>query len=127
MHMRDPLSPTLMTRLRAKIGGQRDAAVLEVMRRAGKAAYDERLNADQVRSELIAAGTSPWSVPVGTSSQLVAAWNAFVWPASDARWNTLFTADAEARLEAIAEDKLLPFTFDKARRKRILDRRFPNP
>jgi hypothetical protein len=78
MHMRDPLSPTLMTRLRAKIGGQRDAAVLEVMRRAGKAAYDERLKADQVRSELIAAGASPWTVPVGTSSQLVAAWNAFV-------------------------------------------------
>ncbi len=76
--MHDPLSPTLMTRLRAKIGGQRDAAVLEVMRRAGKAAYDERLRADQVRAELTASGVSPWNVPVGTSSQLLAAWNAFV-------------------------------------------------
>src|SRR5690242_10675980 len=76
--MRDPLSPTLMTRLRAKIGGERDAAVLEVLRRAGKAAYDERLKADEVRADLTASGGSLWNVPVGTASQLLAAWNAFV-------------------------------------------------
>jgi hypothetical protein len=78
IHMRDPLSPTLMTRLRARIGGERDAAVLEVLRRAGKAAYGERLKADEVRAELTASGGSLWNVPVGTASQLLAAWNAFV-------------------------------------------------
>jgi len=76
--MRDPLSPTLMTRLRAKIGGERDASILEVVRLAGRAAYDERMQADRARAELTAAGVSPWEAPVAVGSQLVASWNAFV-------------------------------------------------
>jgi hypothetical protein len=76
--MRDPLSPTLMTRLRAKIGGERDASVLEVIRQAGRAAYDERMQADRARAELTAAGVSPWDAPVAVGSQLLAAWNAYV-------------------------------------------------
>lgn len=76
--MRDPLSPTLMTRLRARIGGERDASVLEVVRQAGRAAYGERMQADRARAELIAAGISPWDAPVAVGSQLLASWNAVV-------------------------------------------------
>src|SRR5262249_23004872 len=53
-------------------------------------------------------------------------WQQFVWPASDARWARLFGDASQKRLEELAEDKLLPFTFDPARRKGILSRRFPN-
>jgi hypothetical protein len=77
-HMRDPLSPTLMTRLRARMGGERDASVLEVLRQAGRSAYDERMQADQARAELTAAGVSPWDAPVAVGSQLLASWNAYV-------------------------------------------------
>jgi hypothetical protein len=68
----------MMTRLRAKMGHERDATVLEAMRRAGRVAYDERLQADRVRAELTAAGVSPWDAPVNVGGQLLAAWNAYV-------------------------------------------------
>jgi hypothetical protein len=60
------------------------------------------------------------------SSQVKKDWQGFVWPQSDARWARLFTNANQARLEELAEDKLLPFTFDPDRRKGILARRFPN-
>ncbi len=53
-------------------------------------------------------------------------WQQFVWPASDARWARLFGDANQKRFERLAEDKLLPFTFDPARRRGILGRRFPN-
>src|SRR5689334_5941438 len=76
--MPDPLRPTLMTRMRAKMSHERDATVLEVMRRAGRVAYDERMEADRIRAELTASGVSPWDAPVNVGGQLLATWNAYV-------------------------------------------------
>src|SRR5690348_16891174 len=39
--MADPLRPTLMTKVRASLGGERDAGFLEALRSAGRVAYDE--------------------------------------------------------------------------------------
>ena len=69
--MADPLRPTLMTKMRATLGGERDAALLEALRAAGRVAYDELMAAEKVRS-------SPWTAPAAIGSQHLAAWNAFV-------------------------------------------------
>jgi hypothetical protein len=76
--MADPLNPTLMTKVRATLGGERDAALLEALRTAGKVAYDELMAAERLRQQLGAGGYSLWDAPVAASSQLLAAWNAFV-------------------------------------------------
>jgi len=72
--MADPLRPTLMTRMRATLGGERDAALLEALRLAGRVAYDELMAAEKIRDS----GHSPWSAPPAAGSQNLAAWNAFV-------------------------------------------------
>lgn len=74
--MVDPLRPTLMTRLRAGLGGEQNARALEALRQAGKAAYHEAMLADQLREELAAGGTPLWHAPTVAGSQLLAAWNA---------------------------------------------------
>jgi hypothetical protein len=76
--MADPLRPTLMTKMRATLGGERDATLLEALRAAGRVAFDELISAEKVRDEISAAGSSVWDAPVAVSSQLLAAWNAFV-------------------------------------------------
>lgn len=76
--MADPLNPTLITRLRATFGGERDAVLLEAMRSAGRAAYDELMAAEQARDQLSAAGSSPWAASVAVNSQLLAAGNAYM-------------------------------------------------
>lgn len=76
--MADPLHPTLMTKMRATLAGERDAVLLEALRSAGRGAYEELIAAEKLRDELAAAGTSVWNVPVAAASQLVAAWNAFM-------------------------------------------------
>ena len=76
--MADPLKPTLMTRLRASFGGERDSVLLEALRGAGRVAYDELLAGERIRVELTAAGTSLWDTPAAVNSQLLASWNAFV-------------------------------------------------
>jgi hypothetical protein len=76
--MADPMNPTLMTKMRATLGGERDAALLEALRTAGRVAYDELIAAEKVREQLSADGSSPWGAPPAASSQLLAAWNAFV-------------------------------------------------
>ncbi|MEU7869945.1 hypothetical protein [Dactylosporangium sp. NPDC049140] len=76
--MSDPLRPTMLTKMRASLAGERDAALLEALRSAGKTAYDELLAAEKVRDELTAGGTGVWDAPPAVGSQLVAAWNAFV-------------------------------------------------
>jgi hypothetical protein len=76
--MSDPLKPTLMTKMRASLSGERDAVLLEALRTAGRVAYDELMAAEKVRAELTAAGSSLWDAPAAVSSQLLAAWNAFV-------------------------------------------------
>ncbi|GGM87278.1 hypothetical protein ACFFX1_05865 [Dactylosporangium sucinum] len=70
--------PSLTTRLHAAAAGERGTAALEALRTAGKAAYDELLQADRLRDEQIVAEISPWAAPPGVGSQLLAAWNAFV-------------------------------------------------
>ncbi|GAA5185761.1 hypothetical protein GCM10023322_30500 [Rugosimonospora acidiphila] len=76
--MADPLHPTLMTKVRATLAGERDTLLLEALRTAGRAAYDELLTAEELRDELTAAGTPLWDAPTATGSQFLAAWNAFV-------------------------------------------------
>lgn len=76
--MADPLHPTLMTKVRATLAGERDTLLLEALRTAGRAAYDELLIAEKLRDELTAAGTPLWDAPNAAGSQLLAAWNAFV-------------------------------------------------
>ncbi|MFI5911671.1 hypothetical protein [Dactylosporangium sp. NPDC051541] len=76
--MNDPLRPNLLTKMRASLAGERDAAVLEALRAAGKIAYDELLAAEKARDQLAAAGTNLWDAPPAVGSQLLAAWNAFV-------------------------------------------------
>ncbi|MCU7727440.1 hypothetical protein ODJ79_27220 [Actinoplanes sp. KI2] len=76
--MADPLNPTLITRLRATLGRERDAVLLEAMRSAGRAAYSESMAADQARDHLRAAGSSPWTAPSALTSQLLAAGNAYM-------------------------------------------------
>jgi hypothetical protein len=76
--MADPLKPTLMTKMRASFGGERNAVLLEALRAAGAVAYDELLATERIRVELTAAGTSLWDTPAAVNSQLLAAWNAFV-------------------------------------------------
>jgi hypothetical protein len=76
--MADPLNPTLITKLRATLGRERDAVLLEAMRSAGRAAYAESMAADQARDHLSAAGSSPWTAPFAVTSQLLAAGNAYM-------------------------------------------------
>src|SRR5690348_307039 len=76
--MSDPLHPTLLTKMRASLARERDAALLEALRSAGKIAYDELLAAEKTREELTAAGVALWDAPPAVGSQLLAAWNAFV-------------------------------------------------
>jgi len=72
----DPLRPTLMTRLRASLGGERDARVLEALRQAGLGAYQEFILADQIRAQLAVDGVTIWTAPPGIGSHLLAAWSA---------------------------------------------------
>ena len=76
--MADPLRPSVMTKMRASLAGERDAVVLEALRSAGRAAYDELLAADQLRDQVVAGAATLWDVTAGQSSQMLAAWNAFV-------------------------------------------------
>src|SRR4051812_23170351 len=60
------------------MAGERSAAPLEALRVAGKAAYDELLQADRLREELAVGEIPAWTAPPGVGSQLLAAWVAFV-------------------------------------------------
>ncbi|WP_432825113.1 hypothetical protein [Dactylosporangium sp. CA-092794] len=88
--MVDHGAPGFLTRLRAGLSGERDAAYLEALRAAGRVAYDEILAADELRERL----PSVWSAPVAAGSQLLAAWNAFV---LQTLGETLLDADYAAR------------------------------
>lgn len=69
--------PTLMTRLAAAMHGEIAATTVEAYRRAGAAAYQDLLDADQLRAELAASGGSMWTTRPHQASQLLCAWNAF--------------------------------------------------
>ncbi|MEV6931155.1 hypothetical protein AB0M46_42615 [Dactylosporangium sp. NPDC051485] len=70
----EPQQPSFLTRLRAGLAGERDTVYLEALRAAGRVAYDEILAADELRERL----PSLWGAPPAATSQLLAAWNAFV-------------------------------------------------
>ncbi|WP_433077587.1 hypothetical protein ACQP1P_34930 [Dactylosporangium sp. CA-052675] len=76
--MADPMRPSLLTKMRASLAKERDAVVLEALRSAGKAAYDEMMRADRAREQLAADGRTQWDAPPATGSLLLAAWNGFM-------------------------------------------------
>lgn len=51
-------------------------------------------------------------------------WEKFPWPITDAKWTTTFDPVSDD-FESVAEDKLLKFTFDPVRRKKLLNKHFP--
>src|SRR4051812_42116969 len=76
--MADPLRPSVMTKMRATLAGERDAVLLEALRSAGRVSYDELLSADQLRDRIVGGGQTLWAATRAESSQMLAAWNAFV-------------------------------------------------
>lgn len=70
--------PALFTRLAAAMHGEVAATTVEAYRRAGATAYQDLLDADQLRKELALADGNIWTARPAQSSQLVCAWNAFV-------------------------------------------------
>ncbi|GAB3886954.1 hypothetical protein GCM10029964_052090 [Kibdelosporangium lantanae] len=76
--MSDPQRPTLLTKLRAKLGGEQDATILEALRQAGRSVYHELVVAEKLRAELVGTGATIWTAPTAVSSQLLATWNAYV-------------------------------------------------
>jgi hypothetical protein len=102
---------TLMTKMRASLSGERDAALLEALRAAGRVAYDELMAAEKVRAELTAAGSSLWDAPAAVSSQLLAAWNAFV---LQTLGETFLDADYTANPGTVGF--VPPVTYDQASR-----------
>jgi hypothetical protein len=70
--------PTLFTRLAAALHGEVAATAIEAYRRAGASAYQDMLDAEQLRRDLSVAGGSLWTTRRDQASQLLCAWNAFV-------------------------------------------------
>lgn len=68
--------PALWTRVAATLAGEVSAETLEPYRRAGTAALELLVEAEERRAELVAEGVSLWSADGGTKAFLVAAWNA---------------------------------------------------
>jgi len=66
-----------MTRLAAAMRGEIAATTVEAYRRAGAAAYQDLLDAEQLRGDLAASGGSMWTTRPHQASQLLCAWNAF--------------------------------------------------
>jgi hypothetical protein len=66
-----------VTRLAAAMHGEVSATTVEAYRRAGAAAYQDILDADQVRADLAASGAGQWGASPAQASQLLCAWNAF--------------------------------------------------
>lgn len=75
--MAEHLHPTFAAWLAAKMHGEVPAAAVEAYRRAGAVAYQDMLEAEQLRTRLAAAGGSIWTASRNQSSQMLCAWNAF--------------------------------------------------
>lgn len=109
--MADPLKPTLMTRMRATLGGERDAGFLEALRAAGGVAYDELIAADRARDQLAASGISVWDAPPAVGSQMLTAWNGYV---LQTLGDTFLNADYQANPGTVGF--VPPVTFDQTAR-----------
>src|SRR5262245_15442438 len=68
--------PGLVTRLAAAMHGEVTAVTVEAYRRAGAVAYQDLLDAEQLRADLAAGGVSLWTMRRHQASQLLCAWNA---------------------------------------------------
>jgi hypothetical protein len=66
-----------MTRLAAAMHGEVSAATVEAYRRAGAAAYQDMMDAEQLRASLPASGAGLWGASPAQASQLLCAWSAF--------------------------------------------------
>jgi hypothetical protein len=67
----------MMTRLAAAMHGEVSADTVEAYRRAGGAAYQDMMDAEQLRASLTASGTGQWGASPAQGSRLLCAWNAF--------------------------------------------------
>lgn len=72
-----PSRPRLMTRLAAALHGEVSAETAEAYRRAGKRVYQDLLDAEEVRHEILASGGDLWSTSAAQRTRLVSTWNAF--------------------------------------------------
>jgi hypothetical protein len=69
--------PGLVTRLAAALHGEVAATTVEAYRRAGAVAYQDFMDAEQLRAVMAASGGGAWAASPGQASQLLCAWNAF--------------------------------------------------
>jgi hypothetical protein len=67
----------MMTRLAAAMHGEVAATTVEAYRRAGAVAYQDMMDAEQLRAGLTTSGDGLWAASPGQSSQLLCTWNAF--------------------------------------------------
>ena len=107
--MNESARPSLATRFRAKLRGERDAEALEAMRGAGTVVYSELTEAEKTRAELLAADQDLWSAPPSLGGHFLATWNAFV-------LQTLADGllDADYAADAGTVGYVPPVTFDQA-------------
>ena len=73
----EPHRPSLWTRLAAALHGEICADTVEAYRRAGARAYEDVLDADKVRQDMLTSGANLWAATPAQRSQLVSTWNAF--------------------------------------------------
>jgi hypothetical protein len=73
----DQAKPRVAVRLRAALKGERRADVLDTMRQAGGAVYEELAYAERTREQLRLDGGDLWEAPIAVSGHLLATWNAF--------------------------------------------------
>ncbi len=66
-----------MTQLAAPMHGEVSTATVEAYRRAGAAAYQDMMDAEQLRAALVASGSGLWRASQAQASQLLCAWNSF--------------------------------------------------
>jgi hypothetical protein len=102
-------SPSLATRFRALLRGERDAAALEAMRGAGTSVFAELAEAEKTRTQMVAEGRDPWTAAPSVSGHLVATWNAFVLQSLAAG-----LLDADYAADAGTVGYVPPVTFDQA-------------
>lgn len=107
--MSEPTKPSLATRFRAMLRGERNAEALEAMRRAGIVVYGELTEAEKTRAELLTGGQDLWSAPRSLGGHLLATWNAFVLQAL-----AVGLLDADYAADPGTAGYVPPVTFDQA-------------
>ncbi|MGA8117508.1 MAG: hypothetical protein WCA46_28045, partial [Actinocatenispora sp.] len=70
--------PGVLSRMRAALQGERNAATLDAMRSAGTSVYEELSIVETRRDERRLAGHSPWDAPPDVASHALTTWNAYV-------------------------------------------------